>query len=370
MSYTLIVRPECIFSERAKDLLTKLQVPFTLKVIQPENKELEFSKLRKEIGEHNTFPLVFYGKKFIGGFTDLEKFVKKRDAKIDLGGIRNRKKKEESISLVIPKAKEVKRTSFVGSPYYSYIAMIYLSKKHRNCCVVFPINKPPERHEELSLRWNEKLNKITVPDNFWEAFTKCNGNKRFIVFPFGFSCCKKSGHANYIIYDVILRTMERFEPHGDINEILDKSMLKCVDAPVDDALIKLFKENLGENFISKYYKPLEFCPQLGFQTLQEKDEYKKYDPSGFCSAWSCWYADLRLLNPDVKSKNLIVETISALKKSPRKLTDFIRNYSQFIVDASKYLQDNEIHCVTQDNGSYCSFDNIIVEEIPTHLQTL
>ena len=139
-----------------------------------------------------------------------------------------------------------------------------------------------------------------------------------------------------MVYDTRNRIMERFEPFGDIKQIGDKSMLVCVKQPDVDAHIQeLFYNEMGPSFISKYYKPLEFCPYLVFQTLQEREPYVKNDPDGFCAAWSCWYTDLRLLNPELSSKELVSKTLHALTISPQKLTNFIRNYSQFIVDVSK-----------------------------------
>jgi glutaredoxin len=355
-NWLIYVRPGCGYSEKAKMLLDRKGYSYDIKVIEPANKAKEFENLRKQIGKHDTFPLVFHKDNFIGGYTELEKYVDEYVEGVDVVNDAGVSRKKVIKELVMPKGNRVSRTKFHGSPYYSYIAMVYLSKKHPNCCVVFPVDHPPEKHEQLSLRWNESEKRVTVPDNFWNSLKRCNGGKRFIVFPFGFSC-KKSGHANYIIYDSYKRTMERFETHGDINEILDKSLLPCVDAPVDDHLQMLFEENMGRDFIRKYYKPLEFCPKLGFQTLQEKEPYKMYDPSGFCAAWSCWYADLRLLNGDVDSKTLIRKTIKALKSSPEKLTDFIRNYSQFIVDASSFIEKNDLTCKVIDGGSYCTSNN-------------
>jgi glutaredoxin len=323
-SFLLYTKKGCGYSQNAVELLQKHQIEFEQIFVDPIEKNELFTKLRPLIGQYNTFPLIFVNDSFLGGFTELEQYIN-----------------QNFLMLKIPQANKVKKTKFKGSPYLSFIAMCYLSNKHQNCCVVIPNCKYPKSHEEISLRWNEENNEISVPPNFWSRFNKCNSKKkRFIVFPFGFTC-RGSGHANYMIYDTVKKSMERFEPYGEILNIYDKSLLPCVNAPVDHAIKELFSKEMGESFIKQYYSPLEFCPELSFQTLQEQEKYIKSDPDGFCSAWSCWYTDLRLLNPDVSSEILVTNTIKQLKKSPEKLTDFIRNYSSFIVDVSKIIKCQE-----------------------------
>ena len=58
---------------------------------------------------------------------------------------------------------------------------------------------------------------------------------------------------------------------------------------------------MGKDFIKEYYKPIDYLPDLCVQALQELEitEMKSTDPVGFCAAWSAWYTDLRLSNPNV-----------------------------------------------------------------------
>lgn len=61
------------------------------------------------------------------------------------------------------------------------------------------------------------------------------------------------------------------------------------------------------------------------------------DPGGFCAAWSLWYANLRLANPDRTRKEVIQRSISTIKESDITFTNFIRNYSSGMVLFSKRL---------------------------------
>ena len=265
---------------------------------------------------------------------------------------------------------EIKQTTFSGSSYFNVIAMYFISHKHDNACVIFSepydvdiektINKKhkhdkscvllpkkiddiPSTQREVSLRLVQGKNGndwfISVPEpneNFWGKFTKC-GDKRFIVLPFGFYF-SNSGHANWLLYDKITKSLERFESYGKVN---DK---KCLNPDnLDKEIEKLFKENLPKDFIKKYYSPLTFLEDKNIQTLQEA-ENEKLEVVGFCSVWSCFWIDLRLSNPDLDRDtvyNLAMKELEEIKKSGKSYTQFIRNYSQFLVDISNEIKKME-----------------------------
>lgn len=257
----------------------------------------------------------------------------------------------------LPMSPKVKKTNFKGSPHYNLSVMKYLKNKYKNACVILPDVKSKKdlSHRDVSLRWiqkNEKDGYFSVPNNYWKYFSKCT-NKRFIVFPFGFSCSNFMGHANYMIYDTQNKSLERFEPYG-------KSFKSCSNPTnIDNKIKKLFNDNLknmrmgmgtsvktskilagsdtGEgypNFVETYYKPLDFLSSQSFQRLQE-DEGEMRDendpPGGYCSIWSCWYTELRLSNPDKDRKYIVKHAFKKLKESDLTLTEYIRNYAENVV---------------------------------------
>lgn len=63
--YTWTVCPYCV---RAKNLLNRLNIPFT--EINLDGKDDELEKLRERT-KWKTIPQIFIGDEFIGGFTDL-----------------------------------------------------------------------------------------------------------------------------------------------------------------------------------------------------------------------------------------------------------------------------------------------------------
>lgn len=281
---------------------------------------------------------------------------------------------------ILPSNKKfIKKTEFVGSPYFNVIVMYFLSHKHANACVVLPepyetdpsktlhwidgiedhkhddscvllpkkLNLIPDKQRDVSLRWVENSNKkergfISVPKpekKFWNNFKKCK-SKRFVILPFGYDCVD-SGHANWLLYDKETRSLERFEPYGKVN---DKT---CLNPPnLDKEIEEIFKKNLGDEYIKHYYSPLSYSRERNLQTLQEA-ENEKMEIVGFCSVWSCFWIDLRLSNPDIDRKILIEMTRKELMKIKKKegisYTQFIRNYSGLIVDVAKEIEKQYHH---------------------------
>jgi hypothetical protein len=277
-------------------------------------------------------------------------------------------------SFILPHNNEnyIKKTDFVGSPYFNVVAMYFISHKHDNACVILAepyetdenkiidwldgkdhehddecvllpkdLNHIPNNQRAVSLRYVEQKGKktgyISVPKpekKFWDNFKKCK-SKRFVVMPFGFDCID-SGHANWLLYDKKTKSLERFESYGKIN---DKKCLNPTD--LDEKIEKLFKENLGDDYIQNYYHPLSYSPARNIQTLQEA-EGEKLEVVGFCSVWSCFWIDLRLSNPDIDRKELLNMAIKELKKIKKEknisFTQFIRNYSGLIVNVSKEIK--------------------------------
>lgn len=304
MSETFIIytKEGCGYCKKAKELLSSKGISYKDIPMTSENKERIYKKIDKLTNNYRYFPIIFREGEFIGGYTELS------NMKIEIpdGG------------------SHVDKTSFKGTAKYNIKAMKYLSKKHKNHCVIIPETnlKKSVEHSEVSLRWNQTKEYdgyISIPKGFWKAVDKCKGSKRFVIFPFGFTCSDGSGHANYMIYDSKNKSLERFEPYGYKES-------DCINAPDLDENIRDMMQKKWE--IREYYKPLDFIPMIGVQTIQ-RNEYneKKGDPVGFCSVWAAWYADLRLTNPDTPRDILVKKAITELQNRPENFTQFARNYS-------------------------------------------
>ncbi len=220
------------------------------------------------------------------------------------------------------------RRSLEGTPENSLCVMGYLSQ-YPNVCVIRPsVASPSYTHADISIRWNQAKGDFTVPPRFWAKLKACKA--RFVATPFGYSCSKELGHANYMLYDKVHKTLERFDPYG-------KSRRKCLNPPgLDAKLTRLFRDNLGRDSIRKYYGPLDLDGKVGIQSRQEAEKAKPIssDPkAGFCLAWSCWYAGARLRWPDLSPTKTVREAEKVCLAYPSKtpLTGYIRDFSQKVL---------------------------------------
>jgi hypothetical protein len=140
-------------------------------------------------------------------------------------------------------------------------------------------------------------------------------------------------HANIIIFDKKTGILERFEPYGIIPYIDNKSLDDMIQSKIG-IILKQYLDT--KNIKLKYYSPSDYMIDVSFQTISNDDDsqYRKLgDPRGYCLAWTFWYLEMRLNNPDLLPNELVKKSISIISKSDKvrdskhSFIDFIRNYS-------------------------------------------
>ena len=137
---------------------------------------------------------------------------------------------------------------------------------------------------------------------------------------------KDVSHANYIIYDVLNKTVERFEPHGSSTP----AGLNYSPALLDEILEARFK-TINDDI--KYYAPSKFLPKIGFQLMDifESNRKKIGDPGGFCALWSIWYVDMRIKYKNLPPDELVKILIRSIKTQNISVRNMIRNYAINII---------------------------------------
>ena len=145
-----------------------------------------------------------------------------------------------------------------------------------------------------------------------------------------------SAHANMLVFDLKNNTCERFEPYGlQYSRTSERNQFANVFSTLVSQLFdKKINVILKRNKI-KYIPPNKYCPDKSFQiynNLYNNDNRNNKDPGGYCGAWSLWWADLRLSNPDIPYKNLIQLALNQIKTSDIGFTEFIRKYSIFLTN--------------------------------------
>lgn len=188
------------------------------------------------------------------------------------------------------------------------------------------------------------------------------GTKWFCV-PLGIEMGRYS-HANYIIIDIELRQVERFEPHGAFPPIGLN-----YEPVILDGILSQFFTNLGLGF--KYYKPSDYLPKIGFQVKEINELKSDYigDPNGFCALWCVWWADIRFSNPDISRNKLVKMLTRELINGKYSYKKLIRDYSWYITEPRDKLlikantNINEWINDTLTDNNIMILDNVILSEI-------
>jgi ankyrin repeat protein len=180
------------------------------------------------------------------------------------------------------------------------------------------INFPSDKNNNL----NNLLNSINK--------NKSDGYRWFVI-PIGIEIGSYS-HANYLIFDMELMQVERFEPHGGLPLVglnYDPEYL--------DSVITNYIDVSGLKF--EYIKPSDYLPNIGFQVKEINELKSDYigDPNGFCALWCIWWVDLRLSNPDISRKKLVKYINRELINGKYSYRKLIRDYSFYITEIRNKL---------------------------------
>jgi ankyrin repeat protein len=247
--------------------------------------------------------------------------------------------KKSDICLNINMDNRVDVCTFVGSTLDILVGLIFLLKKHKNVCSVINKNilitkdictfyennglKISTRCQFLNFEILWIMENLYLSDNFVLYFKKCASNKKkkFIIIPIGIELDNGS-HANYLIYDIHAKEIERFEPHGSYPPIGFNYNSNKLDKILENK-IKAIEPNI------KYIKPIDYLPKIGFQILESQEILNKRisDPPGFCAVWSIWYVDIRVNYPEIDRKKLVTYMIHSIKINNISFKNLIRNYS-------------------------------------------
>jgi hypothetical protein len=158
-------------------------------------------------------------------------------------------------------------------------------------------------------------------------------------------------HAMPILYDLKNKTIERWDSYGDNSVIED--------------LDSILEEKLTWNTGLKYLGVNKLTNIFGIQDLSNErlpNNTKSGDFGGYCAAWTIWFIEHKILNPDVSTKQLIDKTIKKITQTwcdnnqrNHKIVDFIRDYSKTIQLRTEKL-------FKKQNWSYNEFTNNVYSD--------
>lgn len=126
-------------------------------------------------------------------------------------------------------------------------------------------------------------------------------------------------HLNSLLYNRKTNELEHFEPHGSM--LADEYSPSQLYARLKDFLA-LHVPNIT------YVPPSNFCMHKSFFQTIEADEMGFATEHGMCAAWSLWYIEVRLKNPDLSRDDVVKRALKALHRAGSFRT-FIRNYEKY-----------------------------------------
>ena len=130
-----------------------------------------------------------------------------------------------------------------------------------------------------------------------------------------------SGHANLLIYRQKNNVIEHFEPHGSQLRMPAKK-IKAINNKLDE-FISILNKELPQQSQVQLVRANDVCPMFdGLQVLEEKSTVPKLEiqGGGYCAAWSMFFTELALKNPNYSSNeliNIIYDKLNQLSKKDR-----------------------------------------------------
>jgi hypothetical protein len=237
--------------------------------------------------------------------------------------------------------------TFVGSNEVEAMFYLYLFKKYKSNCFLHDKNSK-RRILGISILISEKYQDEETKEiedqlkNLSKILLDCikNLDTKIIIIPVQLIFDNGGGHANVLIYRKNLNQLEHFEPHGknfskkqeNINKIIEKWM-KYFVLVINARLLVINKPQI------KFIESSEVCPYInGFQNLEAWSNLTTIvdvEPDGYCAAWSLFFTELCLKNPEIPSSELInyvFNTLELMDKMEKRnyLRNVIRGYSVFV----------------------------------------
>jgi hypothetical protein len=127
------------------------------------------------------------------------------------------------------------------------------------------------------------------------------------------------GHANVVIVNRLLRTVEHFDPHGSKMNDLDDTEQRAFEKAVSG----LFLRGPWRNYT--YLPPRKVCPTDGVQNLLI-DHGEEHRIKSTCRIWCYHFLSERLADPTKSAAVINRETLHKLQHGPGPISSRVENF--------------------------------------------
>ena len=245
--------------------------------------------------------------------------------------------------------KHTKVQPFDGCFVIETIFFLYLFKKYKMNCIIGNNGRNPSIGLVMHYDENNPNTYRPIYNVAKRIFPCIVRGDPIIIIPFMFtiSYIKKpsDGHANILIYRRNTGHIEHFEPHGSI--IGGEDFVIQVIHYTLDKLVELLNEHIDHHNIAHQQsiqhivliKASQVCFDIGVQTIEEHSMIPKnalIEPAGYCSAWSMFFTELCLKNPEIPSRQ--INDAILFKARLYVTSDYLRN----VIKGYTYFINNKI----------------------------
>jgi hypothetical protein len=211
-------------------------------------------------------------------------------------------------------------------------AMNFILRNFPYAHFIYPRDKsarPSKKDFSIHWQYNDTTKTFdhNIPPRFWEMWQEPMSNPaiRFIIAFVSLKSTIGGVHANVYIYDKNTNEVERFDGLGrDISVSYNITELDNIMREAFAQQTNLFPKPV------KYYTPLDFCPKMPVFQSKELDDIPGKDLRGNCAVWRLWYVHVRLANPHLKRKQLVLLASKKLEQTGS-LYKFIKSYQRYLL---------------------------------------
>ena len=249
------------------------------------------------------------------------------------------KKIKNRLDKFADKMNDSKIMKWFGHVFISNLFYIYLFNKYKSKCLVKHKNVEISNYPYLGIKIFLDYERIDqyedqIFDDVVKQLAKCiNRGIETIIIPLTLRV-ENYGHANVLIYRKINNSIEHFEPYGSNAELgeFHQSVL--------DRKLQTFMYRLNDHLQDEYdvLTQVEFIPAFlvcphskGLQELDEEIQNSilangEEETGGYCVAWSMFFTELVLQNPEISSGELLTNVLKSTSLNTEYIKKLIRGY--------------------------------------------
>jgi len=235
---------------------------------------------------------------------------------------------------------------FAGSYCVESLFYLYLLKKYKSECYVGLEDKGRRLGLSIDIKEHYTTQEMIKIEEYLNDVASQVADciirgKTIIIVPLQIKVVGNF-HANVLIFRKNNNELEHFEPHGKFYTAREEGYVE----KTKDKLFNIFVKMINTELIRarykmspiKYTKSNDVCPYIyGMQSLEGASllAKTKAEPGGYCVAWSMFFTELCLKNPEIPSSILLDNIYDKLLKTENAsdyLKKVIRGYAGLVYE--------------------------------------